>query len=223
VTPTRTLTLEELLDTTPDADPNFTQDPGRPNRFTTPTHRPTPTEPPFVTVSGVQVPIPVGSHHYYGLGASDTTLFYHQIWFGDANFIETERGSVPLGVGFDESGLLFWHLEPGDEDEFAATFDAVWTITQNAGISAPPSLDLGGNSLPLPPGSSLKVTEGMAYGQVPFVWYSVRTRRSVLWFERLRDGRYVPARQIIAPEDAAAFQPTLDALADVLWTATPAD
>lgn len=195
---------EPTVDVTPEppGSPYPTRDPTFPTIIEqTP---PIPDYPDFVEISGVQIPIPEGAH-YLQQGPGGELRPLHWVWFGDSNYRETPTGGEPVGVQFDEYGLLLVSIQRDEEAAFAPTLDALWMLTQQVAEPSPESLSLVGETIPLPEGSYY-VTEETGLDLNPIV-YIVRYHYSAFMFDS--HGLFNVS---VSTEDAAVLETTLAAV-----------
>jgi hypothetical protein len=164
---------------------------------------PTPFVPPFVTISGIDIPIPQG-YNYAHLGGPEARLL-HYIWKGDSMSQQTTSGPVYVGIQFDEAGLVGAHIAPTDEAAFAPTLDALWMLTQKVATPSPPFVIVKGQSIPMPQGSYYTTEEGPT--EINPLTYIVRLHHSVFSFDS--HGLFGVS---VRPEDSGGFQATSAAL-----------
>jgi hypothetical protein len=208
----------------PPTSPYPTQDPSRPtqpsddrNRTPDP-NAPTPFVPPFVTISGIDIPIPQGFQYAYGAAIADPGPGkpFYSIWMGASTSQQTGSGSVDSRIEFDDSGLVYAHVAPTDEVAFLPTLDALWSLTQKVAVPSTAFVTVKGQQIPLPAGSYYS-TEETGLAENPLV-YTVRLQRSVFWFDSrgpygVRVGPNNDSLGAgVRPEDSASFQATVAAL-----------
>lgn len=164
----------------------------------------TPNTPDFIEISGVQIPIPGGTHYLHQTCCELREL--HWIWNGDSNYEVVGSDSVRVGIQFDDFGLLYANVKPEEQNLFEPTLDALWMLTQLTADPSPGTVLVEGASVPMPEGSFYSSEEGPADAGSPTT-YIVRLNHSVIWI----DSRGSSAGSV-AEEDATKFEATLTAL-----------
>lgn len=148
----------------PPKSPYPTQDPSLPTppADTPDPNAPTPFVPPFVTISGIDIPIPHGFQYAYGAAIGDPGPGkpFYSIWMDDSMSQQTATGSVDSRIQFDDSGLLYAHIAPSEEAAFAPTLDDLWMLTQKIATPSPPFVTVNGRSIPSAAGFVLQHGRG---------------------------------------------------------------
>lgn len=121
----------------------------------------------------------------------------------------SDSGPINLGVQFDDFGITYINVVPSEEAELDTTLDALWTLAQKVGTPSPPSLSVGGEVIPVPPGSYYSTIEKPLVPNNP-VSFRVRLNNSVIVF----DGHGLGYSRI-AFGDEARFEPAIGALATI--------
>jgi hypothetical protein len=204
-TPTRSLTREEALAVTPPPpDPNWT---ARPNPHLQ-TAGPTPTAPPSVTISGIEIPIPAGEFYWHPEGLEGWVP--HIVRSQEPVYPTDAAGRiVQPGLVFIETGLYYLKITPSEQELYAPTLDALWRLSQKAGMPSPSELSLESVDIPLPPNSYYSVSlQEPAQGGDPAPVYVVQFDHSAVVFDS--GGLHSTSVQ---SADEPRFAPTLEALA----------